>query len=32
MPVHILLEKATAAQFADMLADHTTMIKVVVDY
>ncbi len=31
MPVHILREKATAAQFADMLADHTTMIKVVVD-
>jgi hypothetical protein len=31
MPVHILHEKATVAQFADMLVDHTTMIKVVVD-
>jgi hypothetical protein len=31
MPVHLLRERPTAAQFADMLADHTTMIKVVVD-
>ena len=31
MPIHLLKEKASSEQVRDMLVEHTTMIKVVVD-
>jgi hypothetical protein len=31
MPIHVLRDKATVEQVRDMLAEHTMMLKVVVD-